>query len=146
MLPVKQFTQVLYAYEGKPSVKQTSGFSDVDSNAWYAKSVYWAKEKGITGGKPNGTFGVGQAIQRQAVAVMLYTYAKIKNYNLTKNDNALDNFDDKGKVSNYAKDAMKWAVTQGVMSGKGNGKVDPVGNATRAECATMIMKLIEKNK
>ncbi len=142
----EQFTQVLYAYEGKPDVANMSGFSDVDPKAWYAKSVYWAKEKGITGGKPDGTFGVNENISRQDLAVMLYTYAKIKNYDLTKNDNALDNFDDKGKVSNYAKDAMKWAVTQGVISGKGNGKVDPTGNATRAECATMIMKLIEKNK
>ncbi len=142
----EQFTQVLYAYEGKPEVTNMSGFSDVDPKAWYAKSVYWAKEKGITGGKPDGTFGVNENISRQDLAVMLYTYAKIKNYDLTKNDNALDNFDDKGKVSNYAKDAMKWAVTQGVISGKGNGKVDPIGNATRAECATMIMKLIEKNK
>ncbi len=142
----EQFTQVLYAYEGKPDVTNMSGFSDVDANAWYAKSVYWAKEKGITGGKPDGTFGVNENISRQDLAVMLYTYAKIKNYDLTKNDTALDNFDDKGKVSNYAKDAMKWAVTQGVISGKGNGKVDPIGNATRAECATMIMKLIEKNK
>ncbi len=142
----EQFTQVLYAYEGKPEVTKMSGFSDVDPKAWYAKSVYWAKEKGITGGKPDGTFGVNENISRQDLAVMLYTYAKIKNYDLTKNDTALDNFDDKGKVSNYAKDAMKWAVTQGVISGKGNGKVDPIGNATRAECATMIMKLIEKNK
>ncbi len=142
----EQFTQVLYAYEGKPEVTNMSGFSDVDPKAWYAKSVYWAKEKGITGGKPNGTFGVNENISRQDLAVMLYTYAKIKNYDLTKNDTALDNFDDKGKVSNYAKDAMKWAVTQGVISGKGNGKVDPIGTATRAECATMIMKLIEKNK
>ncbi len=142
----EQFTQVLYAYEGKPEVTNMSGFSDVDANAWYAKSVYWAKEKGITGGKPNGTFGVGENISRQDLAVMLYTYAKFKGYDLTKKDNALDSFTDKGKVSNYAKDAMKWAVTQGVISGKGNGKVDPIGNATRAECATMIMKLIEKNK
>lgn len=142
----EQFTQVLYAYEGKPEVINMSGFTDVNSNAWYAKSVYWAKEKGITGGKPDGTFGVGQNISRQDLAVMLYTYAKYKNYDLTKNDNALDNFNDSGKISSYAKDAMKWAVTQGIISGKGNGKVDPIGNATRAECATMIMKLIEKNK
>ncbi|MCR5847057.1 MAG: leucine-rich repeat protein [Lachnospiraceae bacterium] len=142
----EQFTQVLYAYEGKPEVANMNGFSDVNPNAWYAKSVYWAKEKGITGGKPDGTFGVGESISRQDLAVMFYSYAKIKNFDLTKNDNALDNFTDKGKISNYAKNAMKWAVTQGIMSGKGNGKVDPTGYATRAECATMIMKLIEKNK
>ncbi len=142
----EQFTQVLYAYEEKPDVANMNGFTDVDANAWYAKSVYWAKEQGITGGKPDGTFGVGEKITRQDLAVMLYTYARVKGYDLTKNDNALDDFTDNGKISNYAKDAMKWAVTQGVISGKGNGKVDPIGNATRAECAQMIMKLIEKNK
>ena len=142
----EQFTQVLYAYEGKPAVTVTKEFSDVDTNAWYAKSVIWAKSKGIVGGKPDGTFGVGQNISRQDLALMLYKYAKYKKFDLTKKDNALDSFIDKGQVSDYAKDAMKWAVTQGVISGKGNGKVDPLGNATRAECAAMIMKLIEKNK
>ena len=141
----EQFTQVLYAYEGKPDVTQKNVFSDVDENAWYAKSVLWAKEKGISNGKPNGTFGVGQRISRQDLAVMLYTYAQYKGFDLTKNADALDGFNDKGKVSGYATEAMKWAVTQGVISGKGNGRVDPVGEANRAECAAMIMKLIEKN-
>ncbi|MCR5847262.1 MAG: S-layer homology domain-containing protein [Lachnospiraceae bacterium] len=142
----EQFTQVLYAYEGKPAVSQTEGFTDVDPEAWYAKSVYWAKEKGIAGGKPNGTFGVGENISRQDLAVMLYTYAKFKKFNMTTDYDALEKFTDKAKIANYAKEAMKWAVTQGIISGKGGGKVDPTGTATRAECAQMIMNLIEKNK
>ena len=56
-------------------------------------------------------------------------------------------------VSSWAKDAMNWAVTQGIMSGKGKAgadistfKLDPQGNATRAECASMMKKLLEKNE
>lgn len=105
----------------------------------------WAYANGITSGKGNGTFSPNQNITREQLAVMLYKYASVKNYNLTSFSKALDVFSDKGQVSSYATDAMKWAVTQEIISGKGNGKLDPKGTATRAECAAMVMKLLQKN-
>ena len=76
---------------------------------------------------------------------MLYVYAQSKGYDLTKNDDAINGFGDKDKVAPYAIDAMNWAVTQGIIGGKGGGNLDPVGNATRAECAQMMKKMLEKN-
>ncbi|MCR5846749.1 MAG: S-layer homology domain-containing protein [Lachnospiraceae bacterium] len=144
----EQFAQILYSMAGKPAVAADAEnpFKDVKNNPGYPRdAILWAYSEGIVAGNANGTFGVGQAIQRQAVAVMLYKYAQKFHYNLTTNDNALDGFDDKSNVANWALPSMKWAVTQGIISGKGNGKVDPAGNATRAECAAMIKMLIQKN-
>ena len=95
-------------------------------------------------GKSDGTFAPNNNITRQDLAMMLYAYAQYKNYNLDKNADALNGFSDAGKVSGYAKNAMTWAVTQGILSGKG-GRLDPAGKATRAEFAQMIMKLLQKN-
>ena len=142
----EQFTQVLYNNEGKPEVYIVNPFSDVKKGAWYTNSVLWAKENGIANGRKDGSFGVGNNITRQDLAMMLYAYAKYKNFDLSMNDNAIDGFTDKSKVQSYAKNAMNWAVTQGIMSGKGGGRLDPAGKATRAECASMIKKLLEKNE
>ena len=141
----EQFVQVLYNCEGKPNVTIDNPFSDVKKEKYYYNAVLWAKQEGISSGYANGTFGVGNNIKRQDLAKMLYEYAGKKGYNLTKDDSAIKGFSDVSLVSGYAVDAMNWAVTQGIMSGK-NGRLDPKGNATRAECASMIMNLIEKNK
>ncbi|MCR5847229.1 MAG: DUF6273 domain-containing protein [Lachnospiraceae bacterium] len=144
----EQFAQILYSMAGKPAVAADAEnpFKDVKNNPGYPRdAILWAYSEGIVAGNADKTFGVGQAIQRQAVAVMLYKYAKKFNYILTANDTALDGFNDKASIATWALPSMKWAVTQGIISGKGNGKVDPVGNATRAECAAMIMRLITVN-
>lgn len=144
----EQFAQILYSMAGKPAVATDAEnpFTDVKNNPGYPRdAILWAYSKGIVAGNADGTFGVGQAIQRQAIAVMLFKFAKVSGYNLTASNDALDGFDDKSAIAPWALSSMKWAVTQGIISGKGNGKVDPAGNATRAECAQMIMKLMNRN-
>lgn len=148
----EQFVQVLYNHSGKPAVNSNYEFPDV-KNAWYKNAVLWAKENGIANGLGDGSFGIGKSITRQDLAVMLYKYAKLKEYDLTATDGLIEQYADDNKVSEYAVEAMNWAVTQGVITGKGkkgedisNFNLDPAGTATRAECATMIMKLLEKNK
>ena len=84
---------------------------------------------------------------------MLYRYAQLQKYDLSSTPGAADGFADSSKVSPWSKEALEWAITQGIISGKGaksapksEYRIDPQGNATRAECATMVMKLFEKNK
>ena len=148
----EEVTQILYSKEGKPPVSGTSPFSDVTSGKWYANSVIWAYGKQIVAGKSDGTFGVGNPITRQDLAVILYKYAVFKHYDLSKDDTAINGYKDTSEVSSYAIDAMNWAVSQGIISGKGTSgapkselRLDPKGNASRAECAAMMKKLFEKN-
>ncbi|MEI3218894.1 MAG: S-layer homology domain-containing protein [Lachnoclostridium sp.] len=78
------------------------------------------------------------------MAVMMYRYANYKGY--TSDEPAdISGYKDADKVNTFAKEAMEWAVGNGIISGKDGGTVlDPQGNATRAECATIIMRFIEK--
>ncbi len=143
----EQFVQTLYSMSGKPEVGADvqNPFTDVPDTKYPRDAILWANENRIAKGNADGTFGVGKSIQRQAVAVMLYKYAEMRGFNLDANPGAIDGFSDASKVENWAKSAMEWAVTQGIIAGKGGNKLDPKGNASRAECAAMLMKLVEKN-
>ncbi len=148
-IPREEFVQVLYNASGKPAVNIENKFPDV-KNAWYKNAVLWANANDIANGKGNGDFGVTESISRQDLALMLYKYARMNGYDLTANAGEINKYADGNKVSNYAKTAMDWAITKGVMSGKGTKgedistfKLDPTGTATRAECAAMLKNFME---
>lgn len=95
---------------------------------WYTKGMEWAKREGVSDGT-----NPELPITREQLAAMLYRYAgspAAGSYTL--------NFRDADKVSDWALDAMRWAVKNGVVSGKGNQTLDPTGCATRAEVAQML--------
>jgi len=148
-IPREEFVQVLYNASGKPAVNAENIFPDV-KNAWYKNAVLWAYENNIAKGKGNGDFGVTESISRQDLALMLYKYASLKGYDLSANAGEINKYADGNKVSSYAKTAMDWAVSKGIMSGKGTKgepistfKLDPTGTATRAECAAMLKNFME---
>ncbi len=148
-----ELVTVLNSLAGKPQVTYKEAFTDVKKEQWYTNPVLWAYEKGIVKGYPNGKFGVADRIVRQDLAVMFYKYAALNGYDLAANAGEINKYADGNKVSDYAKSALDWAITQGIMSGKGNKgadistyRLDPKGTATRAECASMIMKFLEMNK
>ena len=130
-----QFAQIIYNNEGRP--KSGSGrFSDV-TTGWYANAVNWAAAEGIVAGVGGGKFAPDLPITRQDLAVMLWRYAGSPEPRKSELD-----FSDTGKVSTYAWKALCWAHESGIVSGKGNGVLDPRGNATRAEVAQMVMKFV----
>lgn len=131
--------QILYNREGRPNVNGGSVFSDITIDAWYADAVAWASEKGIVNGYGNGLFGSNDDITREQFVVILYRYAGSPD----PPDSPL-NFTDADKVSAWALDAVHWAVEQYIINGKGNGILDPTGNATRAEAAQMLKNYLNK--
>lgn len=131
-----QVAQILYAQAGKPAVSGDVKFTDVPKGSWYYDAVLWASEKGIVNGYANGMFRPNSDITREQLARMLYSHAGSQ---AVSGD--LSGFADGSKVSDWAKDAVIWATTNHVINGKYvNGKlsIDPQGNATRAEAATMM--------
>ena len=141
----EEFVQVLYNAEDKPAVTIANPFPDVMDNGWYRNAVLWAKENNIANGGGDGNFGIGARITRQDLALMLCKYASLKGCSLETETGITDRYGDKDKISGYAKDAMDWAVTNGILSGKGTAgqplssfRLDPTGTATRAECAAML--------
>ena len=150
----EQFTQVLYNHMGKPEISAENTFEDVKKEGYYYNSVLWAKENNITSGKTKTYFGVGQNITREELATMLYKYAKLRGFDLSKTEGESGGYSDSHAISSWAKESMDWAISQGIISGKADAgvtdkskiRLEPRGNATRAECASMIKKLLEKNQ
>lgn len=126
-----QLTQILYNKEGKPTVDSISPFTDV-GGAWYSDAVIWATEKNIVSGYGNGLFGPDDNITREQLAVMLWRYAEepIASTNLT--------FSDTDQISGFAQSAIRWAVENRILNGKGSNILAPKSFATRAEVAQML--------
>ncbi len=133
---------ILYRLEGEPAVSGTSSFNDVASGRWYANAVKWAAENEIVGGYGNGNFGPEDPISREQMAAILYRYAAFKGFDITKTAD-LSKFTDSSKISDWAKFALSWANAEGLINGKGNGILDPLGKATRAEVATILRNFCE---
>lgn len=140
----EMMVQIVYSMDkDKTGSVETNPFNDVAEKGWYYKSILWAYGNGITNGMGNGNFGVGTNVTREQVAVFLMQYSKFKGV-YTEVTADLTQFTDNDKISSWAQTAMGWANANGLVNGKGNGIIDPTGNATRAEIATMVMRYCEK--
>ena len=140
-----QFATILYRSAGAPEVTYDNRFSDIPSNDWYSNAVIWANNVGVVTGLTATKYGPEEVITREQMATMMYRYANYLEYN-TGTLADLDSYTDASKVSSYAVEPMRWAVGNGIINGKTVTTLDPLGKATRAECATIIMRFLEKNK
>ncbi len=137
---------VLYRLENQPSTSADS-FTDVASGAYYANAVAWANANGIVSGYGSGKFGPNDKVTREQLAAILYRYAQYKKYDVSVGeDTNILSYDDAQSISSYAIPAIQWACGAGVVTGKSGSKLDPKGNATRAEVAAMLMRFCENVK
>lgn len=137
---------VLYRLENQPSTSAAS-FTDVASGAYYANAVAWANANGIVSGYGSGKFGPNDKVTREQLAAILYRYAQYKKYDVSVGeDTNILSYDDAQSISTYAIPAIQWACGAGVVTGKSGSKLDPKGNATRAEVAAMLMRFCENVK
>lgn len=133
-----EMVQVLYNWAGKPEVTGSSKFSDVENGTWYAKPIIWAAENGIVNGVGDGKFAPNALVTREQLVAMLYRYAE-----KPEASNKLTDFADANKISDYAVDAVKWAVEQDILRGDGSPrKLRPTDHATRSEVAAMLHRYI----
>ena len=118
---------------------QTGGLKDVAVNSYYAPAVAWAVEQGIVTGYNSGSFGVGDFLSREQAATFLYRW---KGTPAVENaDATLAAFPDSGRVSPFAREAMAWAVQNGIISGTKSGNLAPQSSASRAQIATIVMRM-----
>ena len=136
------FVTVLYRIEKEPEVN-AAAFTDVAADAWYSNAVAWASENGITAGVSENEFAPDNNISREQIATMLYRYANFKKFAVTDGVE-LEAYEDAASINEYAIDAFKWAVADGIMNGKTATTLNPADNATRAETAALLMRVIEK--
>ena len=134
---------VLYRMAGSPDVSGTKNpFSDLAEGRYCTDAVLWAYENGIILGYNDGSFKPDRLITREQLATMLYRYACAFGHAdpNEKNTTALARYIDSGKVSDFAKPAMRWAVANGIIKGKTLMTLAPQGDATRAQCATILAR------
>ena len=110
-----------------------AGADTTGGASWYEKGMAWAQSAGISDGRAPEV-----GITREQLVTMLHRYADVPEAGGT-----LDAFADADTVSAYAVDAMRWAAANGIVNGS-HGRLNPQGNATRAQAAAMLMRFCEK--
>ena len=129
---------ILWRLEGSPIVGSPMDYDDVKAENWYGEAVRWADSAGVVTGYGNGKFGPNDTITREQMATMLWRYA-----GSPKVDGSLSAFTDGAQTSSWAQSAMIWAVEQGLITGVGNDRLEPRGQATRAQAATILMRFAQ---
>lgn len=136
-----QLVTILYRIAGEPKSNAMNPFADVAEGQWYTDAVTWAAENGIIKGIDATTFAPNAEISREQIAAILFRYTKAE-----KTASRLAGFPDVEKVSDYAVEAMAWAVEQGLINGisESDGKtyLAPQETATRAQIAVILMRYL----
>ena len=131
-----QIVTFLWRAAGSPEPKNASSFSDVPASAYYARSVAWAVENGITTGTGNGGFSPDATCTRAQSVTFLYRA-------LSARAEGTAEFRDVPKNAYYA-DAVAWAAANGITTGIGGGLFGPDNDCTRAQIVTFLFRTYNK--
>ena len=137
------FVTVIYRMENEPQTGKCA-FTDVESGSYYESAVAWANENGIVSGISEDCFAPNEPITREQMAAIIYRYAAFKGYDMTTSSNT--SYTDNDNISDYAKDAVIWAAEKSVMTGNTDGSFAPKANTTRAQVASVFMRMVENLK
>lgn len=130
---------VLYRLENPANEYANAPFTDVPSDTWYTQAVAWAAENGIVRGVSETLFAPEAEVTREQMATILYRFAAWKGAT-TQNRADLSTMRDASSIGEWAKDAVSWAVAEGLMQGVDENTLAPQKNASRAEVATILMR------
>ncbi|WP_336781775.1 S-layer homology domain-containing protein [Paenibacillus illinoisensis] len=118
-------------------------FSDIPADSYSYKYVEAAAQAGLIRGLGNGTFGLGQNLSREDMAVL---FARSLSYtagtDITSGKASQLKFSDASSISDYAKDSVAVAVELGLINGNSNGTFNPQGNASREQVALVASKFV----
>ena len=115
-------------------------FNDVAKGSWYAQYINWGYEVGVVSGVGENKFAPNKPVQRQELAVMLYNFANLMAYSLSKNKPSIS-FGDAGAISTWAKSAVDACVRAGIINGSG-GNFLPKNSAKRSEASAMFNRFL----
>ena len=132
------FVTVLYRMEGSPSVEgmQIPAFTDIGAK-WCYDAIIWAYNAGVTLGKTATTFAPNDSITRAEIVTMVYRYSG------SPTVSGVPNFTDAASVGAWARDAIIWATSVGVVNGYTDGSFGPNKTALRSEMAALLHRYME---
>ena len=135
---------VLYRMAGSPAVDAPSGFTDVADGQWYSDAIAWAAANGIVNGVGGNKFAPSEPVTREQLAAIFFRYAKAE----APEADMLSGYPDAESVSTYARDAMAWAVSTGLVTGSKEADgtyLAPQGLAAREQAAAILMRYVKAN-
>ncbi len=137
---------VIYRMENPDEALSENTFDDIKSGRWYTDAVVWAASNGIVNGVTEKEFAPDENITREQMAAIMFRYAKFKNMDISSDADMNESFTDIDEISEYAVSAFKWANSNGIINGETKSLLNPKGDATRAQVATILMRFCEGEK
>lgn len=134
-----QTAQILYKHSGSPAVPSSGSFADVPRSAWYYNPVTWAASQGLVQGHGNGSFDPDAPITREQFAIILFRAAGSPAV-----EEDLTRFTDYSAINFWARPALRWAVKQGLITGREENLLVPGDPINRAEAAAILMRWAQK--
>ena len=133
-----QIAVAFYGAVGNPKLTGTRyyPYQDVYPGSWYTSGIIWVWRQKIMEGYSEQRFGPEDPVTREQMACILFNYANYKGLD-TKATSAFDGFTDADSISNWAENAMAWAVSNGLINGAA-GRLTPSGTASRAEITALL--------
>ena len=130
---------VLWRMDESPKqIAATNPFTDISSSQYFYEYVLWGAERKIISGYPDRTFRPGNGITRQDLIALLYRYSGAQSTTAEQTQ-----FSDWNTVSDYAKSAVSWAVSNGLLTGDDHGHLNPKKEITRAEVAALLTRYLK---
>lgn len=126
-----QLAAIFYRAAGSPAVSGTTRFPDVQTTAYYVDAAVWAEGSGLINGYPDGRFGVDDPVTRQQVATILWRWAGSP-------DASAEDYADETAVAAYARTAVDWSRSNGILAGRDDGRFAPSDSATRVEVVSAL--------
>ena len=134
--------QILYNLDGEAKAGDGTSFSDVKADDWFNGAVGWASGLGVITGY-DGAYSPLNAVTRQDLVTILYRYAKQAGYNVSAGSVDLTRYADGAEVASYAAEAMRWAISVGLIKGYEDNTLRPTATATRAEVAAIMQRMVQ---
>ena len=145
-----EFASMVVNALGLRGTNVAESFSDVDKHNVYHDEIYAAYEYGILSGYSNGKFGPNDLITREQAMKMLAKAMEIAGVNANVSDTDISSqlklFSDSDSLSSYARKTAAICVKAGIFGGDNKGRLTPKASFTRAESATVIIKLLKQSE
>ena len=134
-----EFATIVWNMAGKPASEEKLNLNDVTPDDWFYTQIVWAYKNGYISGTSENEFSPNANITREQAMTILWRYKGSPNA-----ESATDKFSDCNEISSYAKPAMNWAAANNIISGTSETELSPKSNATRAQLAAIIVRILNK--
>ncbi|WP_339302581.1 S-layer homology domain-containing protein [Paenibacillus sp. FSL H8-0259] len=144
-----EFAAIIVRGLGLKPGEGTSAFADVAADSWYAAAVETASEYGLITGFEDGTFRPEARITREQAMNIIAKAMKLTGLadqtGTVDTASVLAAFTDAGSIAAWAGDSLALAAKAGLITGRGDSKLEAKANVTRAEVAVLIQRLLQKS-